>query len=874
MKQVICVSALVLALAGAVAAQPHSQGWATMGDFGNFHIVASEDATEGEKLAASLFQEYWRDCTGHELGVSANNEGDINVWLGRSALDVQLVAREELEALGPEGFLIRTFTPSRRQKEMGAHKQLIIASLTEAGALHSVYEFFDRYVNVRWLAPSATVTPRAAFTLNEIDLPFRPCFFYRSIGYSNRWSTDAAEYRRAHKLEAPSPPEGLVTGTFFVLLPPDRFFADHPEYYAEIDGGRTTTLPFAESKGPHQLCCTNPETVEALVAELLTLLRAPADTLDAARRARRETVLTQGGENLLVIAPMPWPGACECVDCRALEKKEGSAAAPLLLLVNRVAEAVERAFPDARYRVATLCSGVRRRPPATLRPRPDVAVYLSTDGCDMGRPLDDAASPPNAAFIRDLKAWAAISRDLRIWDHAGNLENPLRPHPDLHVFRRNFLCYDQNRVSGVHVQTRAYGVNAPAEIDTLRAYVVAKALWDPDFPWEQARDDFLTRYYGPQGAAVRNALALIAERARKADVYLHPYQDAAWLDFDTVTAANGLLDAALAAQQAGERRDRLETAQLSFAYAAMVCPPKVTIDGDRLVLERPPCADWDAFAGQLSRLGAGTDTLIAQCADACEGSLAPRRMETPVAVLENEHLHVWLTPMLDGRIVRCVDKATSSDLVKNPFARVPDTALWREWNFSAGEPGAPAAMNYEVVAQDTTSVVMRATTQQGLTLERRITLDMNESALSVVMEIRNATDHEATPMIGLRASFETQALLAPELCAEWNGTWTRLSGEDNPLGPLWNARSHRLTGVRAWAVQPPGGKCMTSTFTCSGPDSVMLFYCQYDPRKQRVILDFPRAAPLPPGASSTVEVRYTLGAEPPVSEKNKPLWRL
>ena len=41
-----------------------------------------------------------------------------------------------------------------------------------------------------------------------------------------------------------------------------------------------------------------------------------------------------------------WDNYCECDKCQALAKPEDSQMAPVLQLVNRVAEAVEKEFPD------------------------------------------------------------------------------------------------------------------------------------------------------------------------------------------------------------------------------------------------------------------------------------------------------------------------------------------------------------------------------------------------------------------------------------------------------------------------------------------------------------------------------------------------
>ena len=83
--------------------------------------------------------------------------------------------------------------------------------------------------------------------------------------------------------------------------------------------------------------------------------------------------------------------------------------APVLQLVNRVAEAVEKEFPDKA--VETLAYQWTRQPPKTMRPRPNVIIRLCSIECCFSHPLATCDSPANRTFRR--RRWRAGPRSPR-----------------------------------------------------------------------------------------------------------------------------------------------------------------------------------------------------------------------------------------------------------------------------------------------------------------------------------------------------------------------------------------------------------------------------------------------------------------------------
>ena len=276
------------------------------------------------------------------------------------------------------------------------------------GNLYGVYGLLEDHLGCRWFAPGVSRIPHIArIALGPIDETKIPVLEYREP-YTfdcmdgdwcarNRMNSSSARLEARHGGRVRFA-DGLFVHTFARLVPPAKYFAAHPEYFSLVGGKR--------QNGYAQLCCTNEDVIRICTEEIRAAMRAQPDA----------TVFS--------VSQNDTDKHCECPRCQALARQEGSQGAPVLNLVNRVAEAVEKEFPGKA--VETLAYQWTRQAPKTMRPRPNVIVRLCSIECCFSHPLATCDSRENRAF-RDgpsgLVEGLPAALDLGLYDR-------LRPLPD------------------------------------------------------------------------------------------------------------------------------------------------------------------------------------------------------------------------------------------------------------------------------------------------------------------------------------------------------------------------------------------------------------------------------------------------------------
>jgi hypothetical protein len=341
--------------------------------------------------------------------------------------------------------------------------------------------------------------------------------------------------------------------TFNVLIPPDTYFSNHPEWFSEIDGLR--------KKDHSQLCLTN----EEMRAELIKNLK---DKLQSKPRA-----------TIASVSQNDWYNYCQCSACSAVDQAEGSPAGTMIRFVNKVAEAIEGDFPHVA--ISTLAYQYTRKPPKIARPRPNVMIRLCSIECSFSVPLSHQR---NKAFREDIVGWSKICNRLYIWDYVTNFRHHILPHPNLRVLGPNVKFLVDHGVKGI-MEQGAYTTNG-AEMAELRAWVLAKLLWNPSLDGQALIDEFIDGYCGPAGNHIRAYLNLMHDEVAKTGDWLGCVagiqassiaagrQDRAstFLTFKTLSQALSHFKAA--EQSVGhdpELRFRVQCAKLPVMYAFMMC---------------------------------------------------------------------------------------------------------------------------------------------------------------------------------------------------------------------------------------------------------------------------------------------------------------
>ncbi len=260
--------------------------------------------------------------------------------------------------------------------------------------------------------------------------------------------------------------------------------------------------------------------------------------------------------------------------------------APVLALVNRVADAAGKEFPGRA--IETLAYQWTRHPPKTLRPRPNVIVRLCCIECCFSHPLATCDSPANRAFCADLRGWAKVSQRLWVWDYVTDFANYLLPFPNQRVLRSNIQLFVANHVKGIF-EEGPYDTPS-SELASLRGYLMAKFLWNPDYDENQAIDEFLEGYYGKAAPPIRRYLDLLHDYAEKNDIHVQIYvpPQNPHLTNELLTDANKLWEEA-EGRVAGDAEllRRVKTSRMSVDYA--IC------ERARIALGRAPAGSPTAL---------------------------------------------------------------------------------------------------------------------------------------------------------------------------------------------------------------------------------------------------------------------------------------
>jgi hypothetical protein len=238
----------------------------------------------------------------------------------------------------------------------------------------------------------------------------------------------------------------------------------------------------------------------------------------------------------------------------------------MLRFVNAVAADIEQEFPNVA--ISTLAYQYTRKPPAVTKPRHNVIVQLCSIECSFCKPLADER---NQAFRDDIVGWSKISERLYIWDYTTNFRHYLMPHPNLRVLGPNVKFFADHNVKGIFEQG-AYTTNG-AEMAELRAWVLAKLLWDPSRDGEKLANEFIEGYYGPAAPEIKAYLKITHDAVEQSGDWLGCFENhtAKFLSFDTLSRGWQHLKAA----EAAVRNDpvlqfRVQVAQLPVLYTFMM----------------------------------------------------------------------------------------------------------------------------------------------------------------------------------------------------------------------------------------------------------------------------------------------------------------
>jgi hypothetical protein len=500
------MKSVCLVLAVVMLSHWHSRG-AIIAEDGQARavIVVDPAATATETYAASQLASFLRQITGASFEIRTNSKSPASaILVGPGAAAGAAFPDAPLTQLGGEELVIRAKAD-----------RILLAGGRPRGTLYAVSRFLQDECGVRWWTPWASSVPhRPSMRTDERNLRARPAFEYRDPYWRCAFDADWSWRNCCNgQISHLTPEQGgcvIYKGfvhTFYELVPPDQYFASHPEWFSLVKGQRTSANA--------QLCLSNPDLRDFVVQRVKQALReAP------------EAAIVSVSQNDCF-------NPCECANCQAIDQAEGSPAGSMIAFVNYIAEKIEPEFPNVA--VDTLAYQYTRKPPRAQRPRANVIVRLCSIECNFREALD---SPANASFAADIRGWEQRTDRLYIWDYVTDFAHYLQPFPDWFALGPNLRFFQAHHVRGVF-EEGAYE-SFGAEMAEMRAWVLAQLLWNPRQDDRALIREFLDGYYGAAGKALANYLELMEKASQGFDLTIGAPTDAPFLHFQPLAQAEAL----------------------------------------------------------------------------------------------------------------------------------------------------------------------------------------------------------------------------------------------------------------------------------------------------------------------------------------------
>jgi len=483
---VILTTASVAAVAGQTLAPANGPRHALVSDgraVATIVLPAKPDKLETH--AAKELQKYVKLISGARLPIinEPQQPKDYGIWLGRTAAAETARFTLSEERLGRDGYAAGA-----------GPKGLLLVGRCPLGTLLGIYDIIEQEFGVRWCEPDelGEVVPASdSVGVGTFRREFKPSFDYRWV-HSGDW---ALKQRMNVRVAVGGKQVGVNWKwhfhTFAILVPPEKYFDEHPEWFPLLGGKRQKST--REHSHSTQLCTSNPEVVDKLAEGLL-------ETLDA-----DPTI------EIITLSPNDGGGFCECANCTALDEPGRGWFARyskrLAILNQEIARRVSRRYPKDNIKVGAYAMYARLPQIKDYRPEPSLLFQLChiyfchnhpiTSGkCKPGETYKPSSQfLPNQEFSEILKRWRALTDNLFIYEYyaLGGWSKSEMLWPMVHTMRYDIPWYARMGAKGFYTQTGPW-TRAP-----LNYYIAAKLAWNAELDVDWLIHDFCQKFF--DGAA-------------------------------------------------------------------------------------------------------------------------------------------------------------------------------------------------------------------------------------------------------------------------------------------------------------------------------------------------------------------------------------
>ena len=506
-----------------------------------YKIIVDKDAIPSEIFAAQELQAFIQKTLKIKLRISTEPVSkDKNIFIGKSKIIENILFDASWKKLKADEIIIKTVGDN-----------LIITGQGSRGTLYAVYTFIEDVLGVKFLTSKDTWLPKnTSRDIGELNIRFAPRLQVRGMYYKDvihKKPLFAARRKiNGHFQDIPEKYGASVSWigpchTFNRLIPPQKYFKKHPEWFSLRNGKR---------KGKDsQLCLTNKEMRAELIKNALQWLK----------ESKRKSCIISISQN-------DNRYFCQCSKCKMLDNKEASHSGSLIHFVNYVAKELAKHYPDLR--VKTFAYQYTRKPPKFVKPAKNVIIELCSIENFVNRPMTNEC---NQYFCRDLELWNNIASQIYIWDYVANFNNYGIPHPNIYFLASNIRYFEKfDKV--IRIYEEGDGKNYVGDFNALRIYLLSKIMWNQQLKTQDIIDEFLTCYYGKAASYVSTYIKFIQNLGANSKTTLTCFVDntSSWLSNQDIVEGLKIFDKALeSVKENPVYYRRVREARLTLYFAAL-----------------------------------------------------------------------------------------------------------------------------------------------------------------------------------------------------------------------------------------------------------------------------------------------------------------
>lgn len=442
-----------------------------------YKILVSDDALEKEVFAAQELQYFLKEATDCEIKIISYSElkdGENFLSIGQTECLEESNIEVDSEKLGGSGY--RIVTKDDNVYMFGADDGL------GEGTIYSVYGFLNAMVNYVYYS-DATIYYDEVRDLNIkiFDLTKIPRFEIRYVNTMKTWN-DVNYMYRMRWTARDNLADNLSGHTHFMLLNPDVYYEEHPDWYY-----------YNETKEkPTQLCYSNKEMRKELSKQLLEHVKAEPT----------KTLFSLGVEDN--------EDYCDCPDCQAAVETYGSYGGLYINFCNEVTEESDawlaKNQPNRKVEYSCQIYYATEEAPVTKTdsgyqvvnkdavPKSNLRLIIASIGTRVrNKALDDDV---NANVYETYKKWGSISKNIQSYNYAASYYEHCYMYAvnDFVNVERDMELYEQNGVRDLYY-TFGYRTTDTACLYDMKAFCISQLMWGTEKSYQELARDFMDHSY-------------------------------------------------------------------------------------------------------------------------------------------------------------------------------------------------------------------------------------------------------------------------------------------------------------------------------------------------------------------------------------------